>query len=180
MITGYSADLPSDVLLDSGVLYVGSNIMGVSRGGLQFDPGKEYKQVTFDGYRGPIKGLDRIASYNSKITGTLLELGTEERPWLEPGSTSDGASPIDTTTMKAAGVFLVSGDYLSNVRLVYERGSGGYAAVLFTDSVLAQYSVKGNDGDCAEIAITIEARIVPSGTNTGVCPYKIELRTALP
>ncbi len=180
MITGYSADLPSDCLLDSGVLYVGSNIMGVSRGGLSFDPGKEYAQIKFDGHRVPVKGLDRIASYNSKISGTMLELGTEERPYLEPGSTSDGLSPIDTTTMKAAGAFLVAGDYLTNVRLVFERGVGTYAAVLFTDALLTQYSVKGNDGDVAEIAITIEARLAVTGTATGVCPYKIELRTALP
>ena len=180
MITGYSADLPADCLLDSGVLYIGSNIVGVSRGGLQFDPGKTYSQIKFDGQRSPIKGLDRVASYDAKISGTLLEFGTEERPWLEPGSTNDSGTPTDTTTMKAAGVILASGDYQANVRLVFERGGGKYAAVLFPYALCSQYTLKGNDGDAAEIAVTFEARLSVGAGGTGECPYKIELRDALP
>src|SRR5438128_9741400 len=49
MLTGYTANLPSDVLLDSGVLYVGSTPIGVTRGVPEFNPNKEVENVDFDG-----------------------------------------------------------------------------------------------------------------------------------
>lgn len=180
-ITSYSADLPSDCLLDSGVLYVGSNIVGVSRGGLSFDPGRTWRNTEFDGKRSPVKGLDRIAGFASKIAGTMLEFGTEELPQFEPGSTSDSGTPTNTFTPKAAGVVLSSGDYLTNVRLVFERGNGKYAAVLFAVGLVTEYSLKGQDNSEAEVQITIEARLdITGGAVPGTCPYKIELRDALP
>lgn len=185
-ITGYSADLPADVLLDSGVLYIGANIVGVSRGGLSFDPGKTYRNIPFDGQRSPVKLLDRIEKYDSKITGTMLEFGTEELPWFEPGSVNDAASPVAVITPKVAGTLLVAGDYQANVRLVFERGGSTgalplYAAVLFPCALFTQYSVKGSDNNEAEIAITIEARLdVTAPAICSTAPYKIELRSTLP
>jgi hypothetical protein len=180
-ITGYSSDLPTDVLLDSGVLYVGSNVVGVSRGGLNFDPGKEYGNIGFDGKRSKVKGLDRVTGWDPKISGTLLEFGTEEMPQLEPGSVNDAASPTATITPKAASTLLAAGNYLDNVRLVFERGNGKYAAVLFTCGLLTQWSLKGSDNGEGEIAVTIEARLdITGGAVPGTCPYKIELRDALP
>lgn len=180
-ITGYSADLPADVIVDSGVLYVGTAIVGVTRGGLAFDPGKSYRNIPFDGVRSPIKGLDRIEKYDAKLTGTILEFDAEEFVQLEPGSTNDAGTPTTIITMKAASTLLASGDYLTDVRLVMERGGGGYAAVHFSVGLLTQYSVKTSDNSEAEIAITIEARLdMAVAATPSVCPYKIELRTAVP
>lgn len=185
-ITGYSTDLPADVLLDSGVLYVGAAIVGVSRGGLSFDPGKQYRNTDFDGKRSPVKLLDRITGYDAKLSGNMLEFGAEELVQFEPGSVNDAATPVATITPKAAGTLLVTGDYLSNVRLVFERGGSTgaaplYAAVLFPCAMVTQYSVKGADNNEAEIAITIEARLdATAPTVPSTCPYKIELRSTLP
>lgn len=180
-ITGFSTDLPSDALLDSGVLFVGSNIVGVSRGGLSFDPGRSYKNLDFDGKRSAVKLLDRVEKFDAKISGTMLEFGTEELPYFEPGITNDTGTPTTVYTPKAASTLLVAGDYQTNVRLVFERGSGKYCAVHFPVALVTQYSVKGTDNDVAEIAITIEARLdITGGAVPGTCPYKIELRDAVP
>jgi len=53
--------------------------------------------------------------------------------------------------------------------------------VLFPVALVVQYSVKGSDNGEAEVAITVEARLdITGGAVAGTCPYKIELRDALP
>ncbi len=82
-LTGYTSSLPSDVLLDSGVLYVGATVFGAFAGGLKFDPGVTYRAADFDGKRSPVKGLDRVTMRMPKISGTYTLAYT----YLLPGST---------------------------------------------------------------------------------------------
>ena len=73
-LTGYNSDFPADVLLDSGVLYIGSLVWGAFSGGIKFDPGVTYRNTDFDGKRSPVKGLDRVTMRMPKITGTVIQL----------------------------------------------------------------------------------------------------------
>lgn len=186
-ITGYTSDLPTDVLLDSGVLYVGNQVRGVSRGGLSFDPGVQWRETTFDGKRSPTVGLHRKSGFEPVISGTMLEFGTEELPEYEPGSTSAstgtaGTDQVTTYTPQGADGYVAANSYISNVRLVFERGNGKFAAVLFSKALVRKWSLKGNDNGEADIAIELVACVDLSvvGAKPSDCPYKIELRDALP
>src|SRR3954469_23376995 len=99
MPSAYSSTLPADVLLDSGLLLVNSATpWGVSMGDLSFDPGIERKQVSFDGQRSAIVGLDRTVGFAPKISGTMKELSTARLTGLyEPASTSAGTNPTTIT-----------------------------------------------------------------------------------
>ena len=180
-ISGYTSDLPSDILLDSGVLYVGTSVRGVSRGGLSFDPGKSWNNIEFDGKRSDVLGLHRVTKFEPVISGTMLEFDSAELVEYEPGLTSAGTGTV-VYTMKDAGTLLASGDYMTDVRLVFERGaqSGAYAAVHFPKALVRKWSVKGVDNDVAEIAVEIVAVLDMSGGQLTDCPYKIELRATLP
>jgi hypothetical protein len=182
MPSAYSATLPADILLDSGLLLINSATpWGVSMGDLSFDPGIDRKQVAFDGQRSSIVGLDRTVGFAPKISGTMKELsGTRLTGLYEPGSSSASGGGVTTITPKKAGILLVAGEYLSVVRLAFPRGSGGYAWVKFAKALLVKYDVKGKDKDEAVISIEIEARLDMSvAADTDVAPYVIELAASL-
>lgn len=189
-LTGYTSSLPSDVLLDSGVLYVGATVFGAFAGGLKFDPGVTYRAADFDGKRSPVKGLDRVTMRMPKISGTCIQLATANIAQIEPGSATavTGAWTASTSyAPKSAGQLLASGDYLSDVRCIWQRGgatsaAGSYVQVRFPSALCIKYDITGQDGAEIAIAIEIEARLDPtlSGfTNIGSAPFRIEYLTSV-
>lgn len=178
-LTGFTATFPQDVLIDSGVLYVGATVFGAFQGGLKFDPGIEYLNTTFDGKRSPVKGLDRKANQMPKITGTVIQLSTANVAQIEPGATvaASGAWAGSTSyAPKRSGTFLASGDYLTDVRAIWPRGAGGFVQVRFAAGLLTKYDVTSQDGQEVAIAVEVEARLdmSVSGANVGDAPYRIE------
>lgn len=189
-LTGYTSTLPSDILLDSGVLYVGATVFGAFAGGIKFDPGVTYRNAEFDGKRSPVRLLDRVTMRMPKISGTVIQLSTTNVAQIEPGATvaATGAWTGSTSyTGKAAGPLLVAGDYLSDVRAIWQRGgatatAGSYVQVRFPSALCTKYDVTGQDGSEVAIALEIEARLDPtlSGfTNIGSAPFRIEYLTTL-
>lgn len=183
-LTGYTSNLPTDVLIDSGVLYVGATVFGAFAGGLKFDPGNEYRQVEFDGRRSPVKLLDRKSSVMPKITGTVIQLSTANVAQIEPGATvvASGAWTGSTSYQpKAAAGFLVAGDYLTDVRAIWLRGGGNYVQVRFPSALLTKYDITSQDNAEIAIAIEIEARLdmSVSGVTTGTSPFRVEYLASL-
>jgi len=183
-LTGYTSNLPSDVIIDSGVLYVGATVFGATTGGLKFDPGTEYRSVEFDGRRSPVRLLDRKAMFMPKLSGTVIQLSTTNVGQIEPGATvvTAGAWTASTSYQpKAAALFLVSGDYLTDVRAIWQRGSGAYVQVRFPAALLTKYDITSQDNAEVAIAIEIEARLdmSVSGTTTGTSPFRIEYLAAV-
>ena len=189
-LTGYTSSLPSDILIDSGVLYGGATVFGAFAGGLKFDPGVTYRNAEFDGKRSPVKALDRVTMRMPKISGTCIQLSTTNVGQIEPGAATavTGAWTASTSyAPKSAGQLLASGDYLSDVRLIYQRGgatssAGSYVQVRFPAGLCTKYDITGQDGSEVAIALEIEARLDPtlSGfTSIGAAPYRIEYITTL-
>lgn len=178
-LTGFTTTFPTDVLLDSGVLYVGATVFGAFQGGLKFDPGVEYLNTNFDGKRSPVRLLDRKSNQMPKITGTVIQLSTTNVAQIEPGAsaTASGAWTGSTSYLpKRAASYLVAGDYLTDVRAIWLRGGGNFVQVRFPSGLLMKYDVTSQDGQEVAIAIEIEARLdmSVSGANTGDAPYRIE------
>jgi hypothetical protein len=178
-LSGYTSTLPTDILLDTGTLYLGAAVYGAFRGGLTFDPGTTWRNVEFDGKVSPVANLDRKVSVNPTISGTCIELGPVDVARVEPGSTvvSAGAWTGSTSYRGKAGQTLyASGDYLANVRAVWERGAGGFVQVRFPVAIISSYNVAGTPGEEAAIALTIEARLdmSVSGAQPSDMPYRIE------
>lgn len=203
MPSGYIAGLPADVLLDAGLLKVGGSVIGVTRGGLSFTNEKEWRNVEFDGKRSPVMGLDRIVGCVARFGGTLIELSQANLRRLLGQSTSLGGSLLNDkgapqlTVAEAAalsvavaasltsdalgvpegaGVLLAANRYVPDLRLVFARGGGGTATVVFPLALCNKYDVKGQDKSEAEIGFEFEARLdLSASTDTDVLPYTIEL-----
>jgi hypothetical protein len=178
-LTGFTSTFPTDVLLDSGVLYVGTSAFGAFQGGLKFDPGTTYRNVEFDGKRSAVGLLDRKMMTAPKISGTVIQLSATNVGQIEPGaSITTGGSWTGSTSYapKRAASLLVAGDYLANIRAIWLRGSGGFVQVRFAQALLNKYDVTSQDGAEVAIALEIEARLdmTASGANVGDVPFRIE------
>lgn len=175
-LTGFLATLPQDTILEAGVLYINSDSpFGVSRGGLAFDPGTEWENLDFDDKVYPITGLDRKTGGMAKISGTIIELSDARMPSIEPGEVRSGAAADYTYAPNGASDFIADGVYLTNVRVAYRRGNGGFVIVRFPLALLTKYQVKGVSKGAAEIAIEIEART--DGLLPGTPSYEIHVAT---
>jgi len=178
-LTGFTSNFPNDVLVDSGVLYVGATVFGAFQGGLKFDPGVEYLNTVFDGKRSPVRLLDRKSMMTPKITGTVIQLSTANVTQIEPGATVTASGAWTGSTSyapKRAASYLVAGDYLTDVRCIWLRGGGNFVQVRFPSALCIRYDATSQDGQEVAIAIEIEARLdmSVSGANVGDAPYRIE------
>jgi hypothetical protein len=175
------------VLLDTGILYIGASIFSAQEGGLKFDPGKTLRNVEFDGKRTDIKALDRTVMFAPKLAGTILEFSAANIPNLEPGASAATVtgSPSGFTTgyqPKAAGVLYAAGDYLSNVRAIWQRGDGTYVQVRFMCALVSKWDLQGTDKQEGKVQVELDARLDMSvtGAHTSDPPYVIEYFTVSP
>lgn len=187
MLTGYTANLPNDLLLNAGVLFrtisAVSTKLGVTRGAPDFDPGVDISDIQFDGMRCRLKGLSRKTAWKPVIKGTMIELGPtatgKQTLVLEPGSTEATVGGVTTTTPKGAGSLFAAADYISDLRWIYERSNGQFVAIYFPIALCTKWSMKGTDKGEAEISFEFEAVGDPTA-DLGNAPYLLEHRTALP
>jgi hypothetical protein len=187
ILTGYTANLPTDVALNMGVLFrtiAGTSTkIGVTQGPPDFDPGVEMSDVVFDGMRCRLSGLTRKTGFKPIIKGTLIEFAPaaagKQTLILEPGSGEATATGVTTTTPKSAGIFFATADYVTNLRWIFDRGNGAYTAILFPIALCTKWSMKGVDKAEAQISFEFEA-IGDPAVDLGTAPYLIEHRTALP
>ena len=180
-LSGYSADLPGDILLDTGVLYVGAAVLGATRGAPRFDPGKSFSNIDFDGKRSEIVGLHRVDKWEPVIACTLLEFDAPDLVRFEPGETFSGTTNV-IHVPKRAGTLLIGADYITDLRLVFERGAATitYCAIHFPKAFVRRYQVAGNKDDIGLIEAEFLAVLDMTAGNLADAPYKIELRDALP
>lgn len=176
--SGYSTSLPDDILLDTAVLYFGTSLYGATKGGLRYQPQREFRNVEFDGKRSPIKGLDRVVSRMPKIVGTVIEIAPADIALLEPGSTQLALiTGVTSFRGKAAGSLFVSGDYVSDVKCIWQRGNGDYFRVRFPSAIIEVFDgPQGADKEEATINIEIGARLDMgvSGAQPGDDPALLE------
>lgn len=169
-LSGFTSRLPADVLLNTGVLFVGNSPLSASRGGLSFDPGTAWRQTTYDGQTADVATLDRKTYIKPSIKGKFLQYTHHELAKFEPGS-----NVHTQTTPLGAGIFLTKGQYVANLRLIFERASGGYVEVVFPLALCEKYAVAGQDRSEPEVdAEFIAKRDSTVQTTEGLAPYYIK------
>lgn len=175
-----------DLLYETGVVYIGATPIGVTVGGIKWNPGKSYLQPGFDGKQAPFEQMDRVQYGESTISFMMQELGDSttgnQIEFLEPGATAATVATVETITPKAGGGFVAAGDYATNVRVMIERGSQGsgkYLAILFPKALCTKYDVATQPGKEGQVSVEFSARL-PLASAVNVAPYQIEYRTDIP
>lgn len=194
MLTGYSNNFPTDVLFDNGIIRIGSTNWGVTKGQSSFTPNSTTVNSDFDGKTVPLKLLDRIIHGEPMIQFTAMEFGPSasgnQLAKLIPHATeaTTGVTPNTKTTVVplAGNQFLAAGDYLTDFRLIFERGvpaSAGvkkYAALHLGLALIVDWGpIQGNNKDHPTYQCKVVGRGDPAG-DLSAAAYNIELFESLP
>lgn len=171
--------------LDSGILYVGNVQLGVSVGGLKFDPKKTMRNIPFDGQRSAIAGNDRVTKFDAEISGKFIQSDiTAFLNYEAAASSSSGSSGnvINTLTVVNASTLIPVGSLLQNLRLIWKLGSNNYMQVRFYRAIVEKYTGTTKDNAEVEIDSTFMARLdlTVSGLTTDSPPYIIEELSSVP
>lgn len=169
---GYSA--PSAFVLDAGVFMVGSTVIGATRGGMKFTEGKEIRHIEFDGLTTEIAGLHRITSYNTTMSGEMLDTTDAAISRYFPGSTSDGSSD-NLFTMKDARAMFATGDYLTNLIWKGQTSDGATEnlIVTFPRALVLDPVLTTNDKNEGVWSITFKAVLDINATDLEAAPFTI-------
>ncbi len=166
VLSSWNGQIPTDVLLDSGVFLIGASpgiAFSAQEGGLKWDPGKTLKEIDFDGKRSAVAGLDRTVMWKPKLTATLLEFPLAAWSQLEPGSVlatvAGGPSGATQVWPKPAGVLYAAGDYIANARIAWQRTDGSYFQIRMPKALVGKWDIAGTDKAEGKWAIEIEPRL---------------------
>lgn len=187
-LSGWLSTSDDDLLLGPAIVRVASTNWGVTRGGIRGSPGWEYVPIDFDGRHSPIKGLDRKFYGAAEIGFTMLDIGLaatgNQIAKLEANSSAASAGSPNVTTITPADGGALHGTYLTDFRLIWDRGVGSgttrYFAIYFPCALVTQWSISDNARDTAVIEITVQARKDIASGDIQDAPYAIEYREALP
>lgn len=133
--SGISADTPGRIVIDAGAIYLNygltnQRLLGATRGGNEFTPGRVSRQMEVDGPKGRVKGMDRIIEVNPQITANLIELSVENLIAAIAGANQGDRGYIES---EYAGVGdggvaefdLLHNDVIPNSERVYVSGATG-------------------------------------------------------
>lgn len=185
---GYPTTFPTDILPNTGAIYIGANgtgnLLGRTRGGIKFDPKRNVEPIKFDGLRAPVRGLHWITDYASMITTKLLQFSSTVFTQLEPGILSASGTGIVSTyyTALGASVPFAAGSYLTDLRAIWKRSDNSFFQVRFHYALVTKYDLVSKDKDIVEVDTEFAAVIDPTQVNpaTGVnyttddAPYILE------
>jgi hypothetical protein len=172
-LNAWNGQIPSDVLLDSGVLNIGAALFSATMGGLKYDPGMTRRNIEFDGKRSDVALLDRNVMFKPKMTGTIIQVPNTTMLQVEgggvTGTVTGGPTSATQVVAKQGGVMYAAGDYLTNARMIFERADGTYWQVRFPKALVTKWDLAGVDKEEGKWNIEIEARLDLSVS--GAKPY---------
>ena len=184
MPSSYSAATKGAMILNVPVIYIGGVLTGTSvsgtkvgltEGGVDFDPGRTDRQVTGDGIRAPIAGLEYPIDYNAHFKFKVKEFSSANIAVLEPGATADTVGSTTTYTPISCGTLYAAGDYLTDVMGVGTRGDGGLFVVHFPVGKVIKWKLDTKDKVEGMIDVDIQAYLdgTEAETSTDGCPYRL-------
>lgn len=170
---------PSEILIDVGVLYgrlsgYGSALLGVgaTRGGLTFNPGRELRNVPFDGKMADIEGLDRFIGSSPTLTGNLLDFSRKSLGIFDPGSTSADSGSMARIQPLSNSVFLGADAYIKDLLWIRRMKDSTLIDVIgLARALVSQYEEVGEEKNEVIASVTIAGRVPADATEIEGVPY---------
>lgn len=134
--------------------------LGATRGGAEFDLGREQRTIEVDGVLGPVKGNVKLSKVTPTLTVRLLEITEANLKAIIAGATND----VDGNVI---GGEISDSTYLTNVVLVAE-GSNGDDMIVVLENALptAVKSISFPDQGEAVLEVTFTAHFDPADLET--------------
>ena len=126
-------------------------------------------------YRGLTAGNETL--YFQTTSNSFTDIGGAGTLGTPPAG---GSGSTITYTPAVSGALIAAGAYLQDVRTVWERGAGGYAAIYLPWALCAKYDIAGANKAEALVNVELVGRLDLTASAVNAPAYAIELRTALP
>lgn len=189
MSSAYDSTTKDSLILNVPVVYFGAGLsgttvtgtkFGLTEGGVDFDPGKTERQVTGDGIRAPIAGLEYVIDYNSRMKFKIKQFGSGNIAALEPGADSATVGSDTTYTPIPCGQLYVAANYLTDVFAVGQRGDGGLFVVHMPVAKVVKWKLETKDKVEGMLDVELLAYLdgTAAETSTDGAPYLIHDVTA--
>jgi hypothetical protein len=166
---------PNSFAYDAGVLsaVIGGErrAIGITRGGIEFNPNVELRQPEADGIgRHMIAGLDRVTKYQSELSTTIVTIDAEVIALLGMGATAGGV-----TTPTPAGTTVPTASLIEAPWLELVTSGGDELRIEFDYGAITEWSMSTEDQNEAEVELTIQARVDPTRPDytTNLADYRI-------
>lgn len=184
--TGYTAQTPQNLILDSGVLFknyilaedtpsaaiLAGKCIGATRGGAKFTAKPEFRDIEVDGLKSKAKGLKVIDSWEVKMIGSALEISQENMKLMLgaasiTGGVVRGSYDVDLT------------DYLDNITFISTpTPSGSYMIIQIFNAInIAGVDIQTQDKNEVVIPFEFEAHVDPIDLDKP--PFLIEYKTVV-
>lgn len=140
------------ILLGTGVFSVNGVSIGLTRGGGVFNVEREYRPISADGDKGPVKGRQVIDTEVAKLTVNGLELFTASKmPTFYPAMNVTSGTTDDTLTSTLS---IADGDYV-DVTWV-GKTKDGKALTITVENALNLANLEWNLEDKNEVVPVLE------------------------
>jgi hypothetical protein len=136
-VTSPAVPTPAKIMLGEGIIVYNYGetdeaIIGATRGGGQFDRTVTFKDVTFDGAMGPVKGLRRKTQAVARLVGNMLELATGNLTKYYAGLKTTTGTTYDTVSANSD---LADTDYYKNVAFVGQSKDGKEVVIILKNAL---------------------------------------------
>lgn len=185
MSSAYSSSTKGSLVLNVPVVWWGATLtgtavsgtkFGLTEGGVDFDGGRVDRQVTGDGIRAKIAGLEYPIDYNTVMKFKVKEIGSSNISLLEPGSTSETVGSATTyTPIECATLYVQGTDYLTDVMAVGQRGDGGLFVVHLPVAKIVKWKLDTKDKVEGMIDVELHGYLdgTEAETSTDGAPYRL-------
>lgn len=160
---------------DASILQIGTQVWGVTIGGIEVVPGPLFRILEGDGLTTEKQGMRRPIGWDSHIRTRLKDFSLDVMMAMSPGGASDGSSSNQVIRPQNARVPFAIGDYLQDVRVLYkvidpDTGTVTWNAFVYGLAVVEPWTQSGEDSN--EQARTLDIKgVLPSGHTADECPY---------
>ena len=181
-LNGLTSGTPGFLVLDAGILYRDIDIaalratgtsqvttalasatkLGATRGGGNFETGKVIEHVEVDGRVYPVKGLQRVRTYDPVLTVNLLEISLPNLRDILGNTDVDSWTVFEEVSLSAT---VKNADYIDNIAWLGKLATTDDPLILVLENVLniASASLSMEDKNEMTIEVQFMAHTCPDG-----------------
>lgn len=173
---GITENTPDRLVLDAGIIYLGAivsdNMLGATRGGVEWNLNRAFRNMEVDGALGDIKGMKRRENVRPTVAVNALEITLDNLRHFIAGSYEPYG---EDNTLKGGEINLE--DYIDEINIIGIRSDGATVRITLTDCLAeGDWSLAQNDRDEAVANVTFVAHFDPEDLDEE--PWEIEIEPA--
>ena len=165
--TGFTSETSERLVVDAAQVMlhygeVGEVNLGATRDGTSFSLNRTFREMPFDGMRGPTKGMKRRERIEASITCNLLEITKANLQLAIAGATDYTPDPADEDFDYIHGGPVEDADYIDNIALLGTLSTGDDVIIIIFNALPnGELTFDTTDNDELVLPLTFIAHFDP-------------------